>query len=173
MSIDDIVDMVAVRNCLMSTLSAVGMARVVSGARMGRRAASRIRLARGENVLVDVSLVEMMQVPVVKIVLVAIVFDGLVPAVGPVLMIVPVVYRVIRFHRSLSRSPASSLGERCSWPYARAVTLCVVSVERRSTALAAVISARTRHDHPALSGDTSPDYRRLSSSPSPGLGLRE
>ncbi len=57
MSIDDIVDMVAVRNCLMSTLSAVGMARVVSGARMGRRAASRIRLARGENVLVDVSLV--------------------------------------------------------------------------------------------------------------------
>jgi len=104
MSIDDIVDMVAVRNCLMSTLSAVGMARVVSGARMGRRAASRIRLARGENVLVDVSLVEMMQVPVVKIILVAIVFDGLVPAVGPVLMIVSVVYRVIRFHRSLSIS---------------------------------------------------------------------
>ena len=140
--------MVAVRNCLMSTLSAVGMARVVSGARMGRRAASRIRLARGENVLVDVSLVEMMQVPVVKIILVAIVFDGLVPAVGPVLMIVSVVYRVIRFHRSLSLSPASSLGERCSWPYARAVTLCVVSIERRSTSLAAVISARTRHDHP-------------------------
>jgi len=105
MSIDDIVDMVAVRNCLMSTLSAVGMARVVSGARMGRRAASRIRLARGENVLVDMSLVEMMQVPVVKIILVAIVFDGLVPAVGPVLMIVSVVYRVIRFHRSLSLSP--------------------------------------------------------------------
>jgi hypothetical protein len=82
MSIDDIVDMVAVRNCVMSTLSAVGMARVVSGARMGRRAASRIRLARGENVLVDVSVVDMMQVPVVKIVLVAIVFDGLVPAAG-------------------------------------------------------------------------------------------
>ena len=37
--------------------------------------------------LVNVSLVEMMQVPVVKIILVAIVFDGLVPAVGPVLMI--------------------------------------------------------------------------------------
>ena len=51
--VDDIVDMVAVRNCLMSTLSAVGMARVVSGARMGRRAASRIGLARGENVLVE------------------------------------------------------------------------------------------------------------------------
>ena len=148
MAIDDIVDMVAVRNCLMSTLSAVGMARVVSGARMGRRAASRIRLARGENVLVNVSLVEMMQVPVVKIILVAIVFDGLVPAVGPVLMIVSVVYRVIRFHRSLSLSPASSLGERCSWPYARAVTLCVVSIERRSTSLAAVSFARTRHDHP-------------------------
>ena len=89
MSIDDIVDMVAVRNCLMSTLSAVGMARVVSGARMGRRAASRIRLARGENVLVDVSLVEMMQVPVVKIILVAIVFDGLVPAVGTIRMSLP------------------------------------------------------------------------------------
>src|SRR5438132_10735120 len=146
MAIDDIVDMVAVRNCLMSTLSAVGMARVVSGARMGRRAARRIRLARGENVLVNVSLVEMMQVPVVKIILVAIVFDGLVPAVGTVLMFVSVVYRVIRFHRSLSLSPASSLGERCSWPYTRAVTLCVVSFERRSTSLAAVISARTRHD---------------------------
>src|SRR5258708_24959636 len=91
MSIDDIVDMVGVRNCLMSTLSAVGMARVVSGARMGRRAASRIRLAPGENVLVDGSLVEMMQVPVVKIVLVAFVFDGLLPPGGPRPMIVPVV----------------------------------------------------------------------------------
>ena len=101
MSVDDIVGMVAVRNRVMSTLSAVGMARVMSGARMGRRAASRICLARAENVLVDVSLVDMMQVPVVKIVLVAFVFEGLVPAVGPVLMIVPVVYRVIRFHRSL------------------------------------------------------------------------
>src|SRR2546430_17588987 len=82
MAIDDIVDMVAVRNCLMSTLSAVGMARGVSGARMGRRAASRIRLARGENGLVDVSLVGRMQGPVVKIILVAIGFDGLVSAGG-------------------------------------------------------------------------------------------
>ena len=104
MSVDDIVDMVAVRNCVMFTLFAVGMARVVSGARMGRRAASRIRLARGENVLVDMSLVDMMQVPVVKIVLVAFVFDGLVSAVGPVLMIVRVVYPVIRLHRSLPLS---------------------------------------------------------------------
>lgn len=96
MSVDDIVDMVAVRNGVMSTLSAVSMARVVSGARMGRRAASRNCLARAENVLVDVSLVDVMQVPVVKIVLVAFVFDGLVSAVGPVLMIVPVVYRVSR-----------------------------------------------------------------------------
>jgi hypothetical protein len=102
--VHDIVDMVAVRNCVMSTLSVVGMARVVSGARMRRRAASRIWLACAENVLVDVPLVDMMQVPVVKIVLVAFVFDGLVPALGPVLMIVSVVYPVIRLHRSLPLS---------------------------------------------------------------------
>src|SRR5205814_2814482 len=102
-----------------------------------RRERARRRVPRGDDAGARV-----------KIILVAIVFDGLVPAVGPVLMIVSVVYRVIRFHRSLSLSPASSLGERCSWPYARAVTLCVVSIERRSTSLAAVISARTRHDHP-------------------------
>jgi len=71
MSVDDTVDMVAVRNRVMSTRSAVGMARGVSGGRIGRRAASRIHLARAENVLVDVSLVDMMQVPVVKTVLVA------------------------------------------------------------------------------------------------------
>jgi len=65
MSGDDIVDMIAVRNCVMSARSAVGMAHVVSGARMGRRAASRICLTRAENVLVDVSVVDMMQVPVV------------------------------------------------------------------------------------------------------------
>jgi len=102
---DDIVDMIAVRNGVMSTRSAVGVARVVSGARMGRRAASRMCLARAENVLVNVSLVDMMQMPVVKIVLVAFVFDDLVPAVRPVLMIVPVVYPVIRLHRSLRLFP--------------------------------------------------------------------
>jgi len=89
MSVDDTVDMVAVRNRAMSTRSAVGMARGVSGGRIGRRAASRIHLARAENVLVDVSLVDMMQVPVVKIVLVAFVFDGLVPAVGTIRMSLP------------------------------------------------------------------------------------
>ena len=48
--VDDIVDMVAVRNGVMSTRSAVDMARVVSGARMERRAASRICFTRAENV---------------------------------------------------------------------------------------------------------------------------
>src|SRR5213596_219718 len=57
MSVDDTVDMVAVRNRAMSTRSVVRMARGVSGGRIGRRAASRIHLARAENVLVDVSLV--------------------------------------------------------------------------------------------------------------------
>ena len=89
MSVDDTVDMVAVRNRAMSTRSVVRMARGVSGGRIGRRAASRIHLARAENVLVDVSLVDMMQVPVVKIVLVAFVFDGLVPAVGTIRMSLP------------------------------------------------------------------------------------
>src|SRR3989441_998111 len=103
MSVDDIVDMVAVRNCVMRTRSAVSMGCVVSGARMARRAAGRIPLACAQNVLVDVSVVDMMQVSVVKIVLVAFVFDGRVPAVGPVLMIVLFVYPVIRLHRSLRR----------------------------------------------------------------------
>jgi hypothetical protein len=109
MSLHEIVDVVAVRNRVMSARCAVRMARVVSGARMGRRAAGRICLTRAEHVLVDVSLVDVMQVPVVQIILVVFVFDGLVPAAGSMLMLVPLVNLVLGLHRCLLSLLGSSL----------------------------------------------------------------
>lgn len=89
--VDDVVDMIAVRNRLVSATRPVHMAALAAGGD-ALLAAIGIRLANLEHVLVvvdlPVHLVRMVQMAVVQIVNVLAVTDGLVAAIGAVGMIV-------------------------------------------------------------------------------------
>lgn len=84
---DQIIGVIAVRNCLVPALRAVVVARVVSGTAVRRRALRGVGSTDADAVLVDVIAMNVMQVPVMKIVAVVAVLDGLMPAAGLVNML--------------------------------------------------------------------------------------
>jgi len=86
MAVDKVVDVVAVRHRLVAATRTVAMVGVMTAAAMVGRAAVRVALAHGDDMLVDVVLVRMMQVAVMEIVDVAIVAHGEMAAPGTVLM---------------------------------------------------------------------------------------
>jgi len=87
--VDEIVDVIAVRNRLVPAARAVPMTGGVTGAVVAaRRAFDRIGGADAENVFVVVILVRAVQVAVVQVVDVTIMENGRVAAAGTVLMVV-------------------------------------------------------------------------------------
>jgi hypothetical protein len=81
--IDEIIDMVAMRNRLVPAIRSVN----VAGATDLRRAMYRIRIAHFDGMLVHMIAVHMMQVTIVKIINMAVVTNCGMSASGPVLML--------------------------------------------------------------------------------------
>jgi hypothetical protein len=97
-TVDDVVGVVAVRDHLVTTVGAVCVILAVVGAGVGRSAVGGVLGVDGENVLVNVVAVDVMEVAVVEKVFVAIVLDRLVSAVGPVRVVVVFVCLVLGAH---------------------------------------------------------------------------
>jgi hypothetical protein len=75
-TIDQIIDMVAVRHRFMATAGSVHVARFVAFARVPLGAVIGIRVAHGQPVLVVVVAMRMQQMAVLKVVRMAFVLDG-------------------------------------------------------------------------------------------------
>jgi hypothetical protein len=84
MALDAVIDVVAVRNRLMTATGAVDMARLVTAAAVIGRAAVGIFGGDPDHMLVDMVLMRMVQMTVVQVVDMVAVADGGVPAIGPV-----------------------------------------------------------------------------------------
>jgi hypothetical protein len=82
-----VIRVVAVGNRLVPTARAVLMPRVVVAARMVARTPIRVLRAHRDRVLVAVIVMNMMHVPVVQVVRVAVVLDCSVAAIRPVLVV--------------------------------------------------------------------------------------
>lgn len=112
-SIDEVVDMVAVRHRRMTTGRAVHVISRVSAAAMPRRAARRIRCVNGDRALVDVIAVHCVKVSIVKVVDMTVVLDRDVSAVRAVDVFV-VRMRAMRAHPEfLSSRQNEQLRKRC------------------------------------------------------------
>jgi hypothetical protein len=113
-TVDQIIDMIAVRHRLVPAAGTVLVSRLVALAAMLRRAAVGIAGRDLYDVLIDVIAMGMVQVPVVKVVGVVAMPNGGVSAVGPVLMrVIGVVGMRARGHGwpPWSVSKTSSLGD--------------------------------------------------------------
>ena len=86
-AIDEVVDVIAVRYCLVAATRAVHVIRLVTAA-VVRPTPLRIRIAYRDSMLVVVILVGAMQVAVVQVADVIAVLNGGVTAIGSVLMVV-------------------------------------------------------------------------------------
>ncbi len=84
---DDVVDMVAVRDRLVSTARAVDVGLVMAAALVVRSAGVRIAAVFGEPMLVHVVAVHIVHVPVVQIIGMAVVVDRRMTAAGTMLMV--------------------------------------------------------------------------------------
>ena len=93
MSVDQIINMVAMRYCLMPTVRPMHMLGWMSGALMSGCAALRIGRCYANHMFIDMAFMRMMQMAVVQIVDVAIVHDPGVAALRPMRMIVVFVLR--------------------------------------------------------------------------------
>jgi hypothetical protein len=99
MSVDQIINMVAMRDCLMPTVRPMQMLGLMSGALVPRCAVLRIGRGYANHMFIDMAFVRMMQMPVVQIVDVAIVHDASMATLGPMRMImVFVLQRVTMAH---------------------------------------------------------------------------
>ena len=93
MSVDQIINMVAMRYCLMPTVRPMHMLGWMSGALMSGCAALRIGRCYANHMFIDMAFMRMMQMAVVQIIDVAIVHDPGVAALRPMRMIVVFVLR--------------------------------------------------------------------------------
>lgn len=87
-TIDEIVDMISVRHCGMSTPWAMDMIRVMTGTLVPLGTGIRVLLADLDNVLIDVIAMGVVQMSIVQVVNVVSVLDGNVTAVGSMNVIV-------------------------------------------------------------------------------------
>ena len=88
MTVDQIVHVIAVGDGFVTTVRSMDVARIVTGATVRRRTCVRVGIRDGDRVFIDVTIVGMMQVPVMEVVDVSVMRDGLVATVGPVDMVV-------------------------------------------------------------------------------------
>lgn len=100
-TVDQIVDVIAVRNGFVPTSGAMHMIRIVAAALVGRRAASGVRLADFDFVFDNRAVFgHMVQVPIVQVIDMVTVLDTDVFAVRPVLVVVVFVGLAHHFLRS-------------------------------------------------------------------------
>jgi hypothetical protein len=99
MAVDQVVDMIPVRNRLVSAVRPVHVFGFVAAALMRRRTVIGVGRSHRNGMLVDVVTVRMMEMTVVQVIDVTIVLDRGVPAAGAMLMIVVRVF--LAAHRSL------------------------------------------------------------------------
>jgi len=93
-TVDQIIDVIAVRNRLVTATGPVDVARLVAGAAVFGRAAVRIALRNLDHMLIDMIAVGMVQVAVMQVIDVVTMADGGVAATGPMLVRVVCVMRV-------------------------------------------------------------------------------
>jgi hypothetical protein len=86
MSIDEVVDVVAVRDGFVAAAGAVDVGGIVGSAGVLRGALGRVDRGQSNAVLVDVTIVEVVQMTIVQIVDVVVVADGRMAAAGLVQM---------------------------------------------------------------------------------------
>jgi hypothetical protein len=98
-AIDQVVGVIAVGNTLVAAFRAVLVRLVVSATVVLGRTAGRIGISDCQFVLFDLGTLDMVQMPIMKVINVTFVDDARVPAVGPVLMGVAF---VVRSHGSFS-----------------------------------------------------------------------
>ncbi len=97
---DEIVGVVAVRNCLVTAIRAVRVFLIVPGTAVRRGALRRIRSIDFDAALVDVIAVNVMQVPVMEVVAVVAMVNALVSTTGLVNMLVRCVRLVVAHEAS-------------------------------------------------------------------------
>jgi hypothetical protein len=107
---DDVVRVIAVRDGFVAAPEPMGVAIVVAGAGVCGGARRRVLAADGERVLIDVVSVDMVEMPVVEVVLVTFVLDGSVPAAGAVNVVVLGVGLVLAAHAVLSSGRFALVG---------------------------------------------------------------
>ncbi len=100
MTVDKVIDVIAVGHRLMAAGRAMDVFDSVSATLVFRSADGRIRARKGDHVLVDVPFVKMVQMAIVQVVDVIVMLDGSMTAAGLVLMIV-IRMRVTGRHREL------------------------------------------------------------------------
>ena len=100
MTVDKVVDVIAVGHRLVAAGRAMDVIDSVSATLVLRGADGRIRAREGDHVLVDVPFVEMMQMAIVQVVDVIVMLDGSMTASGLVLVIV-IRMRITGRHREL------------------------------------------------------------------------
>jgi hypothetical protein len=93
--VDEIVDVIAVRDLLVAAVRAVGVGAVVLAAGVIGCAGVRMLRVDLQDVLVDVVAVRVVEVAAVEVVDVVVMLDGLVAAAGPVLVGVAAVNGVL------------------------------------------------------------------------------
>jgi hypothetical protein len=96
-TLDEVIDVIAVRHGLVPAAGAVNVTLLVGSAIVLRRTAVGILRSHIQDVLVDVVPVDVVQMPVVQIVHMTVVLNGRVAAVGAVLMDV-ILVRVALLH---------------------------------------------------------------------------
>jgi len=101
MSFHQVVDVIAVRNSLVSTVWPVYMASLMRLTVVLRGAAVRIAPGRADLMIINMILMGVVQVPVVKVVGVPVVPHGCVPAIGTVNVCVPLVLGASTRHKFL------------------------------------------------------------------------
>ena len=103
-TVHEVVDVVSVRDSLVSAAWAMDMVGIMAAAGMRRRAVVGVGRGHLNHVLVDVAIVRVMQVAVMQVVDVTVVLDGLVSAAWAVDVIVGLVNLAIRHGVLLSAS---------------------------------------------------------------------
>jgi hypothetical protein len=97
---DEVIDMVTVRHGLMTAIGAVSMPGLMPIAAMVRCAVSGVGSRDVEPMFIDMIAMDVVQVPVVQIILMIPVANGLMAAVGAMLVTVPIMYGVIAHDRT-------------------------------------------------------------------------
>ena len=95
-----VVDMVPMGHALMAAIGAMNMPFIVAGAVMVSCASVGVRCVHFEHVLIDMIPVHMVQVPVMQVIGVLVMADGLMPAVWSVLVSVPSMLLAFVHHNS-------------------------------------------------------------------------
>lgn len=108
---DQIIDMVSVRHCLMSAVRAMAMSGLMPIAAVAWRASRRVLGGDVEPMFIDMVAVDMVQVSVVQIVGVAVMCDGRMAAVSPMLIAMLIMNGVVVHCRTpfVSRASCSVL----------------------------------------------------------------